>query len=676
MVAPGVSQKPVRGGTDHPGGPSLTGRAFLSIVFLLGFYVLALGIVAAMVAANMATLAYADRLYAQLVVGTAVIGFSILRGIFFINRSGNAEIVGLPVDEDGQPELVRTIRAVAEEMGTAPPGRVFLIPEVNAFVRQTGGLLGLRPGEREMAVGLPLVEALTVDQLRGVIAHELGHYAGGDTRLGGLTYRAGASIGRTIDNVGRNSVIGELFDAYGRMYLRLSLRVRRQQELAADAAAVRLAGRENHMTALRRGEVTAYLYDQFLRSYLAPLWARGCDAENAFEGYRSLLADRTRQEELDALEVAAQEGRTSPYDSHPALADRLAHAQRLPEGPLADHDSRPARDLLAGADDVERRLGALLTRELTGTRMDRLVTWDSTAADEYGSGMRYNADVVLHAAGEVAEDPDAANLAAAIVLIEEGSAAEMAAAVTGPMNDGSLERRAAYRRQVLIDHLGCALGCYLVAERGHRWAVSWSGPLNLVDDKGTVVDPFAMAEALLDDPSSGGRLRRSLGGIARLRKFGVSEENAAVTSSTGPEMIGLIIDVGAPRRRWDAVLTTASVVLHPIAGGLGWALRVGVAQAHGVNGPANAAIRRRIEKLEAMTNEDLLGAAPGAVVLSVDDILRVRKRSRGTVEVRLAGQADPWRLRFRRKEDRDRMLATLQELMAARLPEQRQPLAA
>ena len=196
-------------------------------------------------------------------------------------------------------------------MGTEPPARILLVPEVNAFVLQTGGLLGLRPGERVMAIGLPLMEALTVDQLRGVVAHELGHYAGGDTRLGGLTYRAGASIGRTIENLGPDTWLGRPFAAYGRRYMAISQRVRRRQELTADAAAVRLAGRENHMTALRRIKVSSYAFDHFLRRYLAPLWQRGCDAENAFDGYRALLADPTRQEELAFLDVAAQEHTTT-----------------------------------------------------------------------------------------------------------------------------------------------------------------------------------------------------------------------------------------------------------------------------------------------------------------------------------------------------------------------------
>ncbi len=676
MVAPGVSEKPLRDGTDHPGGPSLTGRAVLSIAFLLGFYVLALGVVAALIGANVATFAFTDRLYGQLLVPTLVVAFAVLRGIFFITRSGGAEEPGLPVDEHSQPELVSLVRSVAQEMKTEPPARLYLVPEVNAWVRETGGLLGLRKGERVMVIGMPFIEALTVDQLRGVIAHELGHYAGGDTRLSGLTYRAGVSIGRTIRNVGDDTWLGRLFDAYGRMYLRISQRVRRQQELTADAAAVRLAGRENHMTALRRTEVTGYAFDHFLRRYLAPLWARGCDAENAFEGYRALLADPKRQEELASLEVAVQEDATDPYDSHPALAERLAHAERLPEGPSAGHDSRPARDLLVDADDIERQVGALLTRQLTGTRMDRFVRWDGTAAGEYATELREDSEVMLRAAATVAGDPEAASLAAAIVLVEEGCAADLATAVTGPLTDGTPAEQAELQRRVLTHYLGSAIGCYLVAERGHSWTMSWSGALRLVDPKGNAKDPFELATSLLEDPSSGGRLRRSLGGITRLRAFSVPAEDVAEPEEPGQEVVGLIPDVGARRRRWDAVLTTSAVVLHPIAGKFGWAMRVSISQVHGVHGPANAATRRRIETLQEMPPEELFGRTAGAVVLPVDDIRRIRKRAQSSVEIDLAGQATLWRLRFRTKADRDRMLAMVQELMAARLPDQRQSVAA
>ena len=146
-----------------------------------------------------------------------------------------------------------------------------------------------------------------------------------------------------------------------------------------------------------------------------------------------------------------------------------------------------------------------------------------------------------------------------------------------------------------------------------------------------------MAASLLEDPSSSGRLRRSLGGVARLKDFRVSDVDLTEPETPSQEFVGLIVDVGARRRRWDAVLTTSSIVLHPIAGGLGWALRVGLSHGQGVHGPASASTRRRVEKLEAMTPDELFGQAPGAVVLPIDGIRRIRKRGQWSVEIDLAG---------------------------------------
>ncbi len=664
MVAFGVSRKPRRDGTDHPGGPSLLGRAVLSLVFLLGFYVLALGVVAALVAINMATIAVAGRVYAHMVIATLVVAFAVLRGIFFINRSSGAHDAGVPIDEHSQPELVGLVRSVAQEMQTDPPARLFLVPDVNAGVRETGTSFGLRRGERVMVIGVPYIDVLTVDQLRAIIAHELGHYAGGDTRLSALTYRAGASIGRTIANVGDDTLLGRVFDAYGRRYLRISQRVRRQQELNADASAVRLAGRESHVTSLRRAMVTAYAFDHFLRLYLAPLWQRGCDTENAFEGFRALLADPKRQQELASVEEAIHGDETDPYDSHPSLAERLAHAERLPEGPTAGHDARPARDLLVDADDVERQVGAVLTRQLTGVLMDRHVRWDASAAGEYAVDLEEDAEVLLRAAANVAEDPDAASLAAAIVLIEEGEAAALATTITGPLRDATPEEQAELHRRVLTHHLGSAIGCYLVAERGHSWAVSWSGPLALVDGKGAATDPFAMAESLLDDPSSGARLRRSLGGVARLKDFRLSGVDTSELRPRNQEFVGIVPDLGFRRRRWDAILTTTSVVLHPIARGPGTAVRRAMAY-QGITGPWKKAGQRRLDALLSLPAKDLMGHSAGAVVLQFADVRNVRRRRSWMIDIEVAGEAKRWRLQCSSKEDCAGMLAALQDLLLA-----------
>jgi Zn-dependent protease with chaperone function len=245
----------------------------VSVAWLLGFYVLAAGIVAAVVIGNVVFIATTQRAIGAILVPSVAVVIAIVKGTLFVERRTGADSVnGFEVDERTQPELTGMVRSVATEMGTQPPARIFLVPDVNAYVLQSGSFLGIVPGERIMALGLGIVNSLTVDQLRAVVAHELGHYAGGDTRLGPLSYRAGATIYRTVEHLGPQSMIGKVFQAYGRRYLMLSLRVRRRQELSADAAAVRLAGRENHVAALRRVAAAA------------PAWSCSCSGMSCPSG--------------------------------------------------------------------------------------------------------------------------------------------------------------------------------------------------------------------------------------------------------------------------------------------------------------------------------------------------------------------------------------------------------
>src|SRR5436190_1994303 len=112
----------------------------------------------------------------------------------------------VPTEALGRDE----IRTVADATGSAMPREVYLAPDVNAGVAHIGGFAGI--GARPiMIVGLPLMAALTRSELRGVIAHEFGHYAGGETRLAPVVYRTREAIFRTVVGLAKR----------GRQYLHL-----------------------------------------------------------------------------------------------------------------------------------------------------------------------------------------------------------------------------------------------------------------------------------------------------------------------------------------------------------------------------------------------------------------------------------------------------------------------
>lgn len=75
-----------------------------------------------------------------------------------------------PLDEHNAPELYRIVRELAHEANLPMP-RIYLIPEEspNAFAT------GRNPQNAVVAVTEGIMRILTPDEIRGVLAHELGH---------------------------------------------------------------------------------------------------------------------------------------------------------------------------------------------------------------------------------------------------------------------------------------------------------------------------------------------------------------------------------------------------------------------------------------------------------------------------------------------------------------------
>ncbi|MEU1890247.1 M48 family metallopeptidase [Streptomyces pristinaespiralis] len=151
------------------------------------------------------------------------------------------------------PQLFAMIDEVADVAGTAGVHAVVVSDEVNASVTT----YGIRQ-RRLLDIGLGLWEILTPQQRIALIGHELGHYAGGDTRRGLITGNALRSLGIWHFMLQRvpSPTIGEMFlnavyflprcAVLGLLMLldRLTLRAAQRGEYLADAAAARAGSTE------------------------------------------------------------------------------------------------------------------------------------------------------------------------------------------------------------------------------------------------------------------------------------------------------------------------------------------------------------------------------------------------------------------------------------------------
>jgi hypothetical protein len=199
----------------------------------------------------------------------------------------------------------------------------------NAAVSEDTKLLGLIGGRRRLYLGMPLLQALSVDQLRSVVAHELGHYSGKHTRLGAVAYRGRLAIGHTIGRIGPWNPVGWTFRGYARLYLLVDNAVSRRQELDADRASVRVAGPEVAVAALRELPVIDAAWGFYFDRYINQGWEAGFAPDDFFGGFGRLVA--ARHEELAKLRDDQPEEHRSRWDTHPSHAERIALMRTAPQ---------------------------------------------------------------------------------------------------------------------------------------------------------------------------------------------------------------------------------------------------------------------------------------------------------------------------------------------------------
>ncbi len=299
---------------------SLRLRVVLAVALTFGFYALALGLMAAMVWVLFEP-NVPGRVLGFCIFGVVVIGISI------IPWPRRFVPPGPLLNPAGQAPLFAELQGVASAVGETMPAEVYISPEMNA------GVL-VRRRRRVMVLGLPLMQVLTVNEMRAVLAHEFGHYHGGDTRLGPWIYRTREAIERIVQNASRQSAILQIpFLWYGRMFMRITQAVSRRQELTADALAARTFGAAAMIGGLRALARGSAAWSAYWRTEVVPLLEAGFQPPIA-DGFQRFLSEPQVKE---GAEKAAQEllsqARSDPYDSHPPDTERIAALGSMPSGP-------------------------------------------------------------------------------------------------------------------------------------------------------------------------------------------------------------------------------------------------------------------------------------------------------------------------------------------------------
>jgi Zn-dependent protease with chaperone function len=523
-------------------------RAAVSILMLAGFYVVALIqlVLAIVVAIGLAYLFHqVTGVRAGAWTGLFMIGGAAL-GVVRAMRVKQEPKKGVPLSPSTAMHLWHAVRTIAAEIGTREPDEIVIIAEVNAAVSEKTRLLGLLGGARTLYIGLPLLQAFSLQQLRAVLAHELGHYSRHHTRLGAIAYRGRVAVEAAVGQFSRLNPVAWGFRAYARLYRLVDSAASRAQEFEADRAAVRVVGPEATASALRELPVVEAAWNFYFDKYVAVGWEMGLAPADLFGGFGEILTGRKAA--LEKLRAEEPEPKRSRWDTHPPIAVRIKAIADAPRVPVPVFD-RPATSLLPDLD----RVAGQLQQSVVDVGDRTVLPWNDFTATVITESQQRSADRYFRALAHVT-GREKASLPELLDLVEVGRLAEL----TNELFPGTTSLEATPR---FIPPMTMLISLAAIRSGTASWRHSWSGPASLVDRDGRPVD-YEDVAGLAVSPDTLAEAR------ARLVELGISVERTTVVEATvsgrGAGVVTAIADVKIDGVNHDVIVLSRGFVLVPV----------------------------------------------------------------------------------------------------------------
>ena len=221
-------------------------------------------------------------------VGSAFLAVFMWKALFFVKHRHAIDDIEVTATE--QPRLFAFINRLADEAGAPRAHRVYLSPRVNAAVFYDLSVLNLLfPSRKNLEIGLGLVNAISLGELKAVLAHEFGHFGQRSMAVGRWVYIAQQIAGQII---ARRDALDAFLRGLSRFDLRIawvgwllslivwSIRslmetvfrlvvlaqraLSREMELQADLVAVSLTGSDALIHALHRLHVADEAWERAL----------------------------------------------------------------------------------------------------------------------------------------------------------------------------------------------------------------------------------------------------------------------------------------------------------------------------------------------------------------------------------------------------------------------------
>ena len=316
------------------------GLAFIGYLGLAFFLLIAVGLVGGAIAIVLLRPgAVTIKLGLLFGVPSAYFSIAVIRGLWV--RTQPPE--GLKLHASECPELFKVIAEIGAQAGGVRFEEILLVDELNASVVQIPRLGVFGWFKPYLILGLPLMDALTVEEFRAVVAHEFAHLSHQHGRLGIWLYRVRASWARVVaamESQGLPKPIAAFISWFWPRFNSSAFVLSRAQEYQADAFAATVTSPQSAGRALQSLAIQSRrLEESFWSEIQKSVRQTPEPPQDLYHRMQRFLSNAGAQEPLDRWLQNALSISTGTDDTHPGLKDRLAALEvagaSTPEPPTA-----------------------------------------------------------------------------------------------------------------------------------------------------------------------------------------------------------------------------------------------------------------------------------------------------------------------------------------------------
>ena len=258
---------------------------------------------------------------------------------------------GRVVTRQEAPPLFAALDELQRRLRSAPFHKVLVVADCNAAIVQHPRLGVFGWPRNYLLLGLPLLEGLSADEMRAVLAHEFAHLSRQHGRIGQRVYCLRRSWEKVFEQLSKPRAQGEasLRPLYAKFlewfwprFNAHAFVLSRADEYEADSDAARIVGAQHLAAALFWIKVAARHFDDH---FWPDLWQRAntesAPPHTAFTGLRETLRAGFPPAEVVTWTEQAFSQKTTNADTHPCLTERLRAVGCLPES-VARNEFPPA----------------------------------------------------------------------------------------------------------------------------------------------------------------------------------------------------------------------------------------------------------------------------------------------------------------------------------------------